>query len=268
MSFLTRALIGGGIVAFGTQAIIGGVAGNAAYDALKSTVPWLVAAAAAQPVMLSTAGFVAISTAFAIHSYRRRSFLAILARVLELDSSLLRKLPDLAAQGDRKGRLEAVLTDFLRDCVRAFGRDVHRAWILRADGEYLMPWVDHGIARESVARTRFYVGDGAQLPVRRGTAGEVFRTRRHRIVHIHLRAGRWVADDLDYIAFDPDRPNQPYRSFIVAPIEWGDECFGVLCLDSRSLSTFDDRTTQELVSDLATRAAATIVLDRELNARD
>lgn len=184
---------------------------------------------------------------------------AKMQELIKLDDSLLRLLARLTLGSNYETRIKRLLREFLMDATRLFATQVNRAYILRVDPndqQSLAPWVDYQMSRESLERTRFYIGQDADKP--RGVAGEAYI--QHRILVCRFdRNGQ--PDSQCYVVFDARRPKPPYESLVAVPIMSPDNvCVGVLCFDSVQRETFDSAEVQEMLSSLAGRLGSALVV--------
>jgi hypothetical protein len=205
--------------------------------------------------------------------HRGRNALETLNNMCDLDDSLLRLLPSLVTAGRREVEMQRLLKEVLRDATRSFDGHVHRASILlpEAGGEYLRIWAHHQMPDESLARTRFYIGEEKDRI--RGVAGEAFSDAQLHVAHFKEENPRWRCDLHSYIDFDKNRPYPPYRSFVAVPVigvipgspgQTSTGCLGVLCFDSDNSTIFDGADVQYVLQVLARRVASALLIYRQL----
>ncbi|UFP94471.1 GAF domain-containing protein [Gloeobacter morelensis] len=180
----------------------------------------------------------------------------------KLDDSLLRLLSEKTAAPQDTPRLDVIVDELLRDTLDLLGQEATRISVLRPDparGGALAMWRTARVPIETVQRTVFPLTSPAPT-FRPGVAAKVFLSPQVRVVHMLERNGQWLADDEDYIFFDPRR-KPGYRSFICLPVlDAAGEPIAVLCVDSPNNSTFDKEQIQELLSTIAERLAAAMLI--------
>jgi hypothetical protein len=196
--------------------------------------------------------------------------LGTLEKVVKLDDSILRLLPNLISPKDRENEVRRLLKKLLEDTCGTFAGDVDRASLYLPDpktgNEYLTFWEGYQMPRESILRTRFYIGAKAVDKVR-GLAGEAFFYHQVRVGHINKENNRWHADNSSYIDFDKTRPYPPYRSLVSVPLIVGEnasDCLGVMCFDSENATAFDSSEVQAMLLKLGARIAAVLLIYQQL----
>ncbi len=202
-----------------------------------------------------------LSIVFGRRFRRLRTSRDIVVKLTELDDTLVRAIPHMLYANDRPLRVRKLLEETLSDCAHIFGEHVLRGAIFQVEGDYLTPWVSYQMAQATMQHARFYIG--ADQEKRRGIAGEAYRHRQVRLVHMIYENGCWRPDDNNnYIDFDFDqgRARPPYSSFIVVPLTWNRERLGVMTLDSTSSTVFDSQDIQDLLVSVGARVAVVILL--------
>jgi hypothetical protein len=193
---------------------------------------------------------------------------AIATKLINMDDSLLRLIPGLvgAKNPGVQDAVHKVLQEYLQDACQLFEENVSRATIFTVDSseDYLKPWVTYQMPRESIERTKFYIGseDGRI----RGIAGKAYKTKSVLIVRmLQDGSGQWIPSDHDYQNFEPRRPRPPYLSFVAVPIlGLSHDCLGILCFDSPSSTAFDSPELEGLWLALGNRIASVMLTYREL----
>lgn len=198
--------------------------------------------------------------------------LKVFQDLFAVDDSIFKLLPKvLARTQNREQAMERLLEEVLSDAMDTFGDDINRAAILRVEATFLRPWVLVGMP-DSVRGHRYYIGDDSSFP--RGTAGEVFRSGKRRVVHFDLVDGIWKADDPSFIEFAGPRRRTSLQSFIALPLQLDVRKdngttetlrLGVVCFDSPSRACFDPSRIQEaLLPGLSKRIVAILAIERQL----
>jgi hypothetical protein len=191
----------------------------------------------------------------------QKSALRRLEDVAELDLDLLTFLvPLLGSPAEaREQVMLSVLRKVLQDVAIVFEADVCRTSVLRPDskGEYLEWWEHYGMPKEALRNDRFYIGEGKTI--KRGVAAVAFRTKEPQVVHITKRGSQYYADHPQFSFRRGSMKPLDYSSAAVLPIIGPDDsCLGVLCVDSKQLTTFDQAEVIKFLDDLATRLAVAI----------
>ena len=193
-----------------------------------------------------------------------------LNRVLVVDNSVLRLLPSLIAARDLEEEMRKLVKKLLEDTCGTFAGDVDRASLylpdLKTGNEYLTFWEGYQMPRESILRTRFYIGMKDVDKVR-GLAGEAFFHHEIRVAHITKENNRWQADSSSYIDFDVKRPYPPYRSLVSVPLIIGEnaaDCLGVMCFDSENPAVFDASEVQAMLLKLGACIASVLLIYQQL----
>ncbi len=210
--------------------------------------------------------------------------------LLNNQGTLVRFLPLLTAAEDQKERDRVVVTllrELLIDCAQMFDETISRGLILRPDPNdrsQLVPWyvegndgsrryAEYGMESESLGPKRFYIGEATDRPgQRRGVAGVAFKQGGIHVVHFTKKGRRWEPDEYreHYVEFIQSRRTLPYRVFaaIALPIDGPEEDrVGVLCLDSMRRDCFDPPELQALLTGLASRFVAGILVYNHLKDR-
>jgi hypothetical protein len=188
-----------------------------------------------------------------------------LARLTELDVSLLNALSSVITAPDRDDAIKNVLQEFLRECSALFGPDANRAYILRPmQDRVLRPWVAYQMPPETLNRTWFIASH--EQSDRLGVAGQAFILRKLIVTHMVEEGERWKADNDHYVVFEPRRPHPPYRSFVSVPLSVANDapCLGVVCFDSMNPTLFDPVEVQDLALALGLRIAQAITMHEAL----
>ncbi len=196
--------------------------------------------------------------------------LSTLNKVMVLDNSVLRLLPSLIAARDLEEEMRKLVKKLLEDTCGTFAGDVDRASLYLPDpktgNEYLTFWEGYQMPRESILRTRFYIGMKDVDKVR-GLAGETFFYHQIRVGHIIKENSRWKADSSSYIDFDIKRPYPPYRSLVSVPLIIGEnptDCLGVMCFDSENATVFDSSDIQAMLLKLGACIASVLLIYQQL----
>lgn len=182
-------------------------------------------------------------------------------RLFTADDGLLRLLPQLVVCENKESLAQEIAYRYLRDIKEVFDGVVVRAIILRPNKEktYLESWVSYDVSPNNLQSSRFYIGDEVSIAQQRGVAGEVYVTRRLRVIHFFMRDDRWVADDPAYYPFSEEKKGPSYRSAVVFPIvesvnEHGfGRCLGVFSINSTEIDAFDSSEVQNFLYLIANR---------------
>ncbi len=269
LAFLGILLFVGGAIAEG---VIGNFGSDAAHSLLNQLaksvemnwVPWIIA--------LACLSMALICLGVAVFAWWNNRFLHqalnVSSNLLDLDDSLLRLLGSWVPDKSHENEMKLLLAEILRDAGRELGEHVYRASILLPDppgGEYLKVWAYSKLPDETVGRIKFYVGDDENI--RRGVAGEVFRTRELRIAHMRQEGNKWKCDCESYISFRERKHPPAYRSFACVPIvgpspnaSAGVTCLGIACFDSLNPTIFDAYDAEIILRVFARRFAAALLL--------
>lgn len=190
--------------------------------------------------------------------------------LIRLDDGLVRALPQLLPRQDRETALRPLVREWLRDCAAIFAPDVSRVTLLRpVNVERLEPWESYGMPDSSLAERCFYIGREHAPARRRGIAGEVFISGKHRVVDLGERDGLWVASDDAYIDFEGETRFPRYLTFVAVPIVGHRERpIGVLCLDSKTVGIFGHEPLLGLLLALGQRIGVAVELAETLQELD
>lgn len=181
--------------------------------------------------------------------------------IVHLDEAFLDLLPGLTDE-TRRHELKDLLAEIVGNTSAIFAGEVTRASAWRPAGPYLQPWFNRKMERQT--GQKFYIGDDPV--VRRGVAGESFRSKQILIAHVWVKDGEWRSDLDCYVPSSSGNASPPYRSFVCVPlISLADVCIGILCFDSMSNTVFDAPGTTELLRELSKRMVAAITLDQGLS---
>lgn len=196
--------------------------------------------------------------------------LSTLNKVVALDNSVSRLLPSLISARDLEEEMRKLVKKLLEDACGTFAGDVDRASLFLPDSgagnEYLTFWEGYQMPRESILRTRFYIG-ARDVDRVRGLAGEAFFNHQIYVGHIIKENSRWKADNSCYIDFDKKRPYPPYRSLVSVPLIIGEnptDCLGVMCFDSENATVFDPPEVQAMLLKLGARIASVLLIYQQL----
>jgi transcriptional regulator with GAF, ATPase, and Fis domain len=196
--------------------------------------------------------------------------LGTLDKVMKLDDSIFRLLPNLVSPRERENEIRRLLKKLLEDTCGTFAGDVDRAVLYlpdpRSGNEYLKYWEGYQMPPESILRSRFYVGT-REVDKKRGLAGEAFFRRKILVAHIIKESHSWHADNDSYINFDETRPFPPYRAVVSVPLITGDnptDCLGVMCFDSENATAFDSQEVQTMLQKLGARIASILSIYQRL----
>jgi putative methionine-R-sulfoxide reductase with GAF domain len=189
--------------------------------------------------------------------------------LFEIDESLLRLLPNLVSAQDQNQEVHKIIQKFLYQITQMFSKNVERVLFLHPDPtqEYLVIWVYYGrwLDEANKQTKKFYIGPHDDTR-KRGVAGEAFCTSKTIIAHIKMENGNCKSDkESCYISFDGEEPS--YRSLACIPIIAGgklDDRLGVLCMDSKNPSIFDDPVSEEILELLGRQIAAMLKIYEEL----
>jgi len=263
------------IILFITGDIISGIIGNGAYVLFVLCWGQLTKS-------ISTNSLAWIITLLAIgfgfYELRRHRIsshgLNTMDKILKLDNSLLRLLPNLIGANGQEEALQRLLIELLLDATRTFTGDVNRASIMLPNetGEYLKIWTHFQMPVESITRAQFYIGTDNNRKWERGVAGDAYITKKIIIAHRRNENGQYSIDKTNYIEFDDRRPFPPYCSFVCVPIlgstdnpsmQDSNACLGVVCFDSWNPFIFDSAAAQELLRVLGSRIASVLLIYRQ-----
>src|SRR5947209_7915915 len=171
---IIAAIVGG----LGTLIVmaVGGVIGNRTNDAFgwflgvlhgdsPGLLPWIIVLV----VILACGGVVCWLVTLIVRAHRQISDLEQRNSVLNhafttqhnmvlLDDSLLRLLASWIPSKDHENEMKSILAELLSDASAAFNGHVHRAFLLRPDGEHLKIWTHYGMPEDTVKDLSFYVG--------------------------------------------------------------------------------------------------------------
>jgi transcriptional regulator with GAF, ATPase, and Fis domain len=181
-------------------------------------------------------------------------------KIIEIDRKLLDSLSKLAKGNDPGQEFDTLATRIL-DAISKI-HDLNDSGISifcpdPKDKDYLISW--KSCYTESHAVLNFYIGNVSK---RRGIAGEVYKDKQKRIVHIDVDAadGKIKSDDGLYEVF-PGQGTPRYRSFICIPIVDTDgNSLGVLSIDSKDRTAFDSDKVQGLANLIANRLGAILLV--------
>ena len=198
----------------------------------------------------------------------------------ELDDSLLRLLGSWDSANSDEYQVQRMLVELLRDATREFNGHVQRAFILLPDQtrgeEYLKVWAHTKLPQESADRMSFYVGhdEARQFNEKIGVAGDAFLSKKMRVAHMNVVAGKWQCDCEHYKSFAPRRQDPCYRSFVCMPIygphtnhSTGVKCLGVVCFDSMDKHVFDAPETEVILRVFTRRIATALLIYRLISVR-
>lgn len=171
--------------------------------------------------------------------------------------------PDYIAAGDVE-YLEMVLEGILKVIIDAFDGAVIRASILWRDGDYLTPLASVNYSEETLRRMHFYIGPDDTKP--RGVAGTAFVRASSLIVHLSEDGSTMTPDNNAFVFLTPTHDDLTYLSLMVCPLTLHHlhnrydrpENYGVLCLDSREVRTFDGESIREAVVLTGSRIATVL----------
>ncbi|MBD2337987.1 GAF domain-containing protein [Calothrix sp. FACHB-156] len=195
----------------------------------------------------------------------------IATKLNKLDETLLLLLPKLYVTPDINEALKRLLEEFLSRTIdlvhlldgcgiAVYGPDHN-------DRDYLTTWCQLESPNENKEKARFYVGNNPNQ--KRGVAGNTFVDKTRHIVHLVKKNGEWQADNHEYIFLVDSRSRRrAYTALITVPII-GDanESLGVLCLYSNNITAFDSTAVQDLLSAIAGRLSAAMLVARTYQIR-
>jgi hypothetical protein len=249
----------------------------------ENTIPWIITAV--------TIGLFFVEGGWCVfHNKVLNQAIKKAHKMIALDGSLLRNIANLQPENvsgsqspqlfHRDKQTTRILRDILRDAVDELrehlpgNEHILRTAIVTPDatGDYLKCIASWEMPLESIDSMEFYIGNDAKLRRDRGgAAGEAYINKKLVRGHMIKLGDRWTSRDCtSYIDFAGNRSSQPYISFANVPIIGPDPrtqditCFGVVCFDSKHEKAFDSDESKELLTMLAERIAAAIILCKRI----
>jgi hypothetical protein len=187
---------------------------------------------------------------------------------LKFDDFMFEILPSSIFSGSiDKNTLQKVLSRMLHQAteVAIFNGDVHRAAIfIPDDDEYLRMKAHYQMPADSVLRTVGYIGKDKNKEDERAAVGEAYLAQQLKVVHFNDESDTRSDDCPAYKNFDKERTRLPYRSLILVPIPAittdasigsTQNCYGILCLDSKNPAIFDSPKAQLFLQLVSKRLA-------------
>jgi hypothetical protein len=270
------------VITFVLIAAVTGIIGNGSYTyllallgAIKSSItlsswPWIVM------VLILLSAIVGM-----LYSWHQRrilnSALTTANNINALDDSLLRLLASWVPSRNHEAEIKLLFTELLRAACKEFSGHVHRAFILTPDlknSNELTVWAGIGIPQDTIEHLRFDISINRNGNPIRGVAGEVFLSRKLRVVHVIQEKDGWRTDCSSHFIKFQSRAGLPaYRSFICVPIIGADPgiheaistCHGVVVFDSLDFKIFDRPESQIVLRAFARRIASALLISRLLS---
>jgi len=183
-------------------------------------------------------------------------------QLAKLNQSVFNLLASLPIGSNPEIGIEQILRDCITDATLILGKGVNRGYVLQPnETDYLVPLASYQMPQDSLRLTRFYIGK--DTVTERGIAGCAYVERELKVVHFNENG---QADDERYLV-SPNRPRQPYDSFIAIPISTPKKDYiGVLCLDSQYKETFDSDEVQDVLRFVASTIGVVIQIGHKLGA--
>jgi len=200
-----------------------------------------------------------MSRAIAIRD-RQIAWFDALASFLQSFATQIDKL-DLDPRSDDDVR--RILKKLLSDIKRFLPGESIRPYILRPDGDFLVPYDESQLPAADGYKRAFYIGSDARY--RSGVAGAAFKSKELQVAHLVYRDGDWVCDHPEYVVLHEHAGRPPYLSFICVPMtDEGREPFGVLCIDGYGSELFDAPDVQNLIVLFTWVIGRAIIVSEEL----
>lgn len=181
--------------------------------------------------------------------------LSVAMNIIGLQSQVLWSLDNLALSNDVPLACKNLIKVILLENAHILKNIIFRCYVLRPDGDYLVPYVTQQMPEPENYERKFYIGDDPT--VRRGVAGLAYVDNSLQItrrVNADDSLESVVADvrfdHKEYITLDDSVPFPQYRAIICTPVRLKESRLGVLCLDSEDANAFDDPEMQQYLSAL------------------
>ena len=270
---------------------IGGVIGNAVYDAviklwtnvikpvLNRLLPHILVTSSEIPWVLSLVLFIVIILIVYWLLNRIRvltNALKITTDVVALDDSVLKLLPSLTPANDLRDQMKKVMEELLSDAIKTLPIDFYRAaiYLPHAEEEKLYIRVHIGMTEANIRTSVFYIGDNRSKDRERGVAGHTYYDGQLRVGHIRKQGDRWQSDRSEHISFDQNNNHPSYFSYICIPIVGSSSidgerftnagCLGVICFDSTNEMVFDSPVIQQILQTFGKRTASALSIYMKL----